>query len=115
MKAKLALILWSSLIAVFSLVPMESSGPELFPHEDKLVHLLCYAILTLLMCRVADSIVSGSKYILLALMFSISYGIIMECLQASLNTGRHFDYFDIIANIIGSLTGSLMYYLLRKK
>jgi len=53
------------------------------------------------------------KYIS-ALLLSICYGILMENLQYALNAGRHFDYFDIIANIIGAFTGVLLFYFKEK-
>ena len=52
---------------------------------------------------------------LLLQFFCIIYGIVIENAQAFLNTGRYFEYFDIIANIIGSLLGSLVYHFIRQK
>ena len=114
MKAILALIIWSLLIAVFSLIPLESSGPELMPHQDKLIHMICYAVLAYLSLLAFGKNEGFEKY-LKGLIFCIIYGIVIENAQAFLNTGRYFDYFDIIANIIGSLLGSLIYHFIRQK
>jgi len=98
---------------VFSLIPLESNGPELIVHQDKLIHLICYAVLSYL----ALTAIGKSSIIRLyfwSILFAILYGIGIEIAQALLNTGRYFDYFDIIANIIGSLLGSLVFYLIHK-
>lgn len=42
------------------------------------------------------------------------FGILLEVLQATMITGRFFEVSDIIANIIGSMTGILMYFWLMK-
>ena len=100
---------------IFSLVPMDNAGPEMFLYQDKIWHFLTYAILSWLIFKV----ISGNQLfvyaIIMAALLSSLYGVFMEVLQALVNTGRYFDYFDIIANIIGSLTGSLVYYFTRKK
>ena len=93
MKALLALIIWSILIAVFSLIPLQSSGPELIPHQDKLIHLICYAILTYL-ALLSFGHKEGHYIIIKVLLACIIYGIVIEIAQAILNTGRYFDYFD---------------------
>jgi len=113
-KALLALIIWSLLIAVFSLIPLQSSGPEIIPHQDKLIHLICYAVLAYL-ALMAFGQKGGQSIYLKLIVGCIIYGIVIEIAQALLNTGRYFDYFDIIANIIGSLTGSLVYNFFRQK
>ncbi len=117
MKATLALVVWSLTIAVVCLIPIQSQGLELIPHQDKLIHAFCYAVLAGLISWVLSSktfISNSQKRLFWAILSASIYGFFIECLQAVLNTGRHFDYFDIIANIIGSLIGSLLYNQIRK-
>ena len=99
---------------VFSLIPLDSNGPELIPHQDKLIHFICYGVLSYLALIAMSQGLINNLYFK-AILFAILYGIGIEIAQALLNTGRYFDYFDIIANIIGSLIGSLVFYLIRKK
>lgn len=108
------LIIWMLLIGVLSLIPLGSGGPDLIPNQDKILHFISYALLAWLMyhCFSAGSM----RYpMIVALIMSILYGLLIEVLQGIVNTGRCFDYFDIIANIIGSLAGSFMYYFTRTK
>ncbi|MBT8191279.1 MAG: VanZ family protein [Bacteroidia bacterium] len=86
---------------------------DYFPHQDKVVHIVFYLVLTFII-RInlkSNQNVLHAK----AIMMAVLYSMILEFIQEWFITGRHFDYFDIIANIIGSLTGSCIYYLLRKQ
>lgn len=114
MKANLALAIWTILVAVASLVPLGNSVGMSIPHQDKLVHIFMYAIMAYLALKVHWH---NNKSIssVLAIMLSILYGCLMEYAQLLFSELRHFDYFDIIANIIGSMMGSLIYYLKRQK
>lgn len=47
-----------------------------------------------------------------SILVASGYGYLMEILQGALNTGRLFDKFDIIANIIGSFAGTMLFYML---
>ncbi len=49
---------------------------------------------------------------LFAIVFGISFGIVMELLQLGFMTDRYFDMLDILANIIGSFAGVILYRLL---
>ncbi len=40
---------------------------------------------------------------------AIVLGLITECLQGTNLVNRNFEYFDIIANIIGSIIGAVIY------
>ena len=112
MKAIYALIGWSVVIIILSLMPVSSDQYSFFEHEDKAAHFIIYMVqcILIIFCLKGSQI---NKYVYAVLASGI-FGITMEILQAALNTGRHFDYFDIIANISGSLIGSFLFYLLRK-
>ena len=43
------------------------------------------------------------------LFFSISFGILMEICQLYLFNGRSFELYDIIANILGSIIGLILF------
>jgi VanZ family protein len=84
---------------------------------DKLAHIFIYAVLSFFIAwGIKKSLMHKNLSLkILALIFlsTSTYGILMEIAQMSLSTGRHFEYYDIIANIIGSFIGLLFY--LRKK
>jgi len=113
LKANLALTIWSLVIAVSSLIPIQSTGPEWIPQLDKLIHVISYAILAFLALLALRSKSQKGRF-WLVIICVILYGILIECAQAMANTGRYFEYFDIIANIIGSLIGSLIFFQISK-
>ena len=108
MKAILALIFWIIGVTYLSLVPLDPSDIQLFNHADKLAHFVFYAGMAFL---ILNAFTHDWKFrYISALLLCICYGILMENLQDALKAGRHFDNFDIIANIIGALAGSIMFY-----
>jgi len=113
MKAFSALFVWSALIVILSVMPVSDSQTTFFKHEDKLAHILMYCIQCMLMLLCLKRY-QNKKYFY-SILFTVVFGIVMEYVQGFLNFGRHFDYFDIIANISGSFIGSLLFYLLPKK
>ena len=94
-------------------MPLKANSVEFFPHFDKLVHGLFYAVMSFLLAK--SMIRKSMPNSLVALLFSASYGIFMEVMQQTLGAGRHFDNFDIIANIIGALIGTTFFYSLGSK
>ncbi len=48
----------------------------------------------------------------IAIIFGIIYGIVMEMLQLGFMADRYFEILDILANIIGSFAGVIVYRLL---
>ena len=91
-------IVYTVLIMVVSFLPLD--GPETISHIDKVVHFLIYFIH-------AFSFLQISKRIKTILIVGIILGISIEILQPIIST-RFFDYFDILANILGSVTGGLL-------
>jgi glycopeptide antibiotics resistance protein len=45
---------------------------------------------------------------------AVSFSIIMEVLQKLLTNSRHFDIFDIYANIGGTIIGAVLFMLFQK-
>ena len=112
----MSLLIWFSLITCASLLPLYEhnveTGYNLFPFEDKLAHIVMYAGLAWLIGR--RIITNGPYNWLLVIITSSTYGILMEILQELLNTGRQFEFYDILANIFGSLSGTMLIYMLYK-
>ncbi len=72
-------------------------------HFDKLVHWLAF---TLLMSWYAQ-LMNGRQHQWRALVLMLVLGIGLEYLQG-LNPNRQFDYVDMVANVMGIITGVLL-------
>ncbi len=76
-------------------------------YEDKIYHLVAYAILCFLWYKVFES--KKINYpILIAFIVSIIYGTIIEVLQGQLTTTRDASIGDIAANVVGAVIISLI-------
>lgn len=104
--------IWGLIVTLVSLLP-GSSFPELNwkgPLDvDKIAHAIVYAVLAALMSW------AGWKNIGLSWtsvwIFSIiasAYGMLMELFQLWFSTGRFFDKYDLLANVIGAFLGAVI-------
>ncbi len=61
-------------------------------------------------------IIPGSTVQLTVLLFTTAYGVLIEILQETLTTNRHFEWGDILMDTIGAVLGVLLArYALKKK
>ena len=96
---------WLIAITVASLISAQSIpavGIIKIEGLDKVVHFIMYMGLCFLLLK------SIKDRNIVILMFCIFYGVLMELLQFLISSGRSFDFFDIIANIIGANVGALL-------
>jgi VanZ family protein len=109
--------IWSVFIAVVSFVP-NSSLPEVklnFFEPDKLAHAAVYCLLNAsLLWGFWQNERLKSRTIWLSFGLSCAYGILIECAQYAFFPGRYFEFYDIIANMIGSLPGLIVAFFLIK-
>jgi VanZ family protein len=102
-------LLYLCVIALISLIP-SSDVPDLkvFEGFDKLVHGGMYFGLTALTCW---AFLSEKKrvYILYIVVFSVSWGLLMEFFQIKMSLGRAFEWKDEISNGIGSILAAGLY------
>ncbi len=110
-------ILWGILIAVLSLIPGGPANLNFLgiPYFDKIGHFGMYSIWTFLIF-IAFSGNPGielKRAFWLAFIFGTIVGILFEYAQLEMRLGRAFEINDMIANGLGSLTGSLcgMYFI----
>jgi len=104
-------VIWTILIIYLSTMPASSldnfSLIEVI-QVDKIAHIIIYAIYSLVllygMSYGHPSSINQNQWII-AWILGIMLGISMEVIQSSFFPDRHFDFLDIIANIIGSTAG----------
>ena len=99
-------VCYTLVLTVFSLVSIKSLPKLGSSFDDKIFHVFAYTILVLLWYFTLYGL-KTAKPILIAVCFSIIYGIIIEVLQGQLTTVRNFDILDILANCIGIAIGTL--------
>ena len=97
------LTLWLSLIAA-----RKASKFNLwdFVGFDKLAHLTFYAVFIVLWLMAVRAKNINDKFVFF---FSISFGVLMEICQFWLFNGRSFELYDILANIVGSIVGVVLF------
>jgi hypothetical protein len=105
----LAGIFWTIVITFLSLVSADQvSAFSIWDLAgvDKISHLMSYLLHTFLWCMATRN----SKIpVYFVLIFSASFGIIMEICQFYLFNGRTFELLDVLANILGSLAGIILF------
>jgi len=105
-------LVYLTIIAFLSLLPPKDFPDiPLFPGADKVVHTCMYLGLTWLACWSMHAEVKRVWYYLIIL-FSISWGVVMEIFQYIMHMGRSFDLYDIAGNSLGTLIGVLIYILM---
>ncbi len=98
---------YSIILAVLSLISNDALPYFGTNYEDKIYHLLAYALLTFLWFKVFIKF-KTRKPILLAFISSIVFGIIIEVLQGEFTVARDASIMDILANSIGVTIVSLI-------
>ena len=73
---------------------------------DKLGHLVFYTIFSFLWCMALARTQTTKKNIFI---FSVSFGVFMEICQLYLFNGRSFELYDVLANIVGSFIGVILF------
>ena len=102
-------VAWTILTLYLSLISARSASKfDLldFVGFDKLAHLSFYTIFSFLWAMSLRDINTNKNFVLF---FSVSFGILMEICQFYLFNGRSFELYDILANIIGSFFGVILF------
>ncbi|MGB5821253.1 MAG: VanZ family protein [Saonia sp.] len=102
-------------ITVFSLFsfPDDTLAIDIeIPHLDKVVHFIFYFMVVILgslfLWETRRDRLRLVNAVLIALCFAIFYGIIIEVIQSKFTVKREGDLWDIVANSIGALTGTIV-------
>jgi VanZ family protein len=96
--------LYSAALALLCLAPSEAlpETPYIFPHADKLAHVLAFGAHAFLFLRATRS--RSRAVLILAFLVTIGYSTVLEFLQPRLWTQtRSFDVMDILANALGAM------------
>lgn len=119
---------WMAFIAYLSLIIYASLTPPdnipkiiVIPHIDKIVHFTMYFGFCILFLwsidrgriRKGQKNQKTKKRLLIypvGLITAILWGITMEFLQKSMHLGRSYSELDMLANIAGAITGTLVIY-----
>ena len=115
---KLTLILYYRLpvIALCTFIFWQSSYPgiisePLFPHDDKVIHFVIYALLAILTARYLTAekpFWSFTKIKIIAILFACLFGLSDEIHQAFV-PARYASISDVLANCAGSIAGCFFY------
>lgn len=100
-------VLYVFIITYFSLTPIEHKIVESI--WDKAAHLIAYMLLVIII-----KVVHIRFNYLSCVVICCSYSFIIECIQYFI-PNRQFDILDMLANILGTLLGVIIYYLIIEK
>lgn len=104
---------YSAILLLLSLVKIGPVIPRLgSDFDDKLYHAIAYIIMGFVW-GVYLLHQSKRNYILISFLIGALFGIIIELLQVTLTSYRSFDFFDIIANILGLCLGLILVSILK--
>lgn len=106
-------VFWATIIAILSLIPPSEIKVPGFVFQDKIGHVAAYGLLAWLTIWSVSKSAAKVKPVYL-LFIVILYGVTMEFIQLKFFLYRSFEIFDIVANIIGSFGGYLIFKYLKK-
>ncbi len=108
---------WALMIGILSTLPSRSLGSLSISHIDKLGHFLFYLILVWLALMAWNNEIPKKwnfRKAVTVVLLCILYGGMLELGQRYVFENRHFEIWDIIANIIGSFGGFIIFKLLHR-
>jgi len=101
-------VLWAGIICWLSLTSSPLKIPGLLGW-DKLLHAAAYALLTILAAQYLHIFADSWKTAFYAGCTAILYGGLMEVLQLLLQRGRTAEWPDLVADIVGSIAGCVIF------
>ena len=120
MKRFLPAVIWSLVILLLSILPGSSLpkvGWKSFLEFDKIAHAGVYFVLVVITAMSLKASIKARlvKNLALVVLVCSLYGILLEVIQYIFLSDRFFEIPDIIANISGSILGSIIVYLILKR
>jgi len=107
-------ILLLIVIAYLSLMPTTNvSNIKLFHHQDKIIHMLMYLILSLsILYGFYKQIKLNKYYKIITVLTAGIYGILLEFCQILFTSNRQGEILDSLANIIGAILSIIIFNIL---
>ena len=105
---------WMVLITSLSLFSFSEEREETiwFPHLDKIVHFTFHLGILILGTFSLREMMPKQWHrrntIAILLLFSVGYGLLIELLQWLMPFDRSAEFWDVLANLTGALTGGLL-------
>ncbi len=105
-------ILWAAFILVICMMPAHHIPHVTIPQFDKIVHTSLYIILGILTFygwtkQTSFFGLHRKTVIKIAILLS-AYGLLIEVMQETLTTDRHFEWMDELADAAGTVIGVLI-------
>lgn len=97
---------WTGVVLFFCLAPSNDIPAVNIPNLDKLVHAFFHFVFTILWFLFFKKQVKKKnqlKLLVVAVVFSVLFGIGIEILQDQFTTSRNGDFFDVLANFMGAV------------
>jgi VanZ family protein len=116
-------ILWAIMILILTGVPGNFfngiNSQWVWPHTDKIVHWFIFAVFSFLLLyghriQYPDYRIRY-KPVMFALALGIAFSAVTELLQQHVFRGREGDFADFLANVAGTLSGALIFYIWYRK
>ncbi|MDR9398004.1 VanZ family protein [Salibacter sp.] len=96
-------------IAVLSMFPGGQTPKVSIEGLDKIIHFIMYFVLMwfLIQANIKQVIIPKLKgrAILISTIVTVLYGVVIEIIQGTVLVGRSFEWFDILANVTGTISG----------
>lgn len=105
-------LLYSCIITILFFVSSKGMPRISISHIDKVIHFgifFGFTFLWLTFLYLRNNLELSTRTIIIFFIVTIVYGTLIEVFQEQFTSSRTFDYFDILADALGSLTGILAF------
>jgi VanZ family protein len=102
-------------VAIGSLISLNNLLIPTVQNSDKFIHTTAYFLISLswlLTFKQKYKVLKTSSLIFFSILL---YGIIIEVLQKVITNYRQFDFFDILANLVGIIIAFILFFIVSKK
>lgn len=109
--------IWGILCILFIFIVSATPGDQLPPSPffdfDKGIHVIIYGALQICLLRgflLQNNFMLLRKHsIFIAIIFSTSYGFLIELMQGHFFRNRSFDLYDLVANVVGVIAATIVW------
>ena len=97
-------------VGVGSLIPLNSPSIPKLDISDKLIHISAYFLISISWLLSIQDKAKMLKVNRLIFTLILVYGIIIEVIQGVFTNYRQFDFFDILANLVGIILAFMIFF-----